>query len=108
MPACVSESIKTGVIVTPAVEQKKKGSKRPRKTNKEIKEEESVEDTGAKTEAGLVVAKAVRQMLKSLPNPYHVSADFLPELNKKVSEIVVEATQRAGSNNRKTLRATDI
>ena len=87
-----------------------KGTKRPRREKstqtQKIEGEDPPETT--KSEGSLVVAKAVRSMLKVLPTPYHVSADFLPALNAKVTEIIIEATLRAQSNSRKTLRANDI
>jgi hypothetical protein len=56
----------------------------------------------------LVVHKAVRMTLKGLPAPYHVSSDFISALNTRVHELLIDATNRAHSNGRKTLRASDL
>jgi hypothetical protein len=86
-----------------------KGVKRARKEKPSTEEGAETEGTSGKPAEGyLVVAKAVRQMLKGLPVPLHLSSDFLPSLNAKVAELIVEATQRATSNSRKTLRASDL
>ena len=104
-------------LTQPPVKRMRKEGKAkasPAPLPKETKEPKGKpEETMETPEAGirenwLVVAKAVRQMLKGLPQPYHVSADFLPALNMKISECILEAAKRAASNNRKTLRASDI
>jgi hypothetical protein len=56
----------------------------------------------------LVVHKAVRMTLKSMPTPYHVSADFMSALNTRVHELLMDATNRAAANGRKTLRSSDL
>lgn len=56
----------------------------------------------------LVVHKAVRMTLKGLPTPYHVSSDFISALNTRVHELLIDATNRAHANGRKTLRASDL
>lgn len=56
----------------------------------------------------LVVAKAVRTMLKNASTPMHCGSDALPALNAHVNSIIQEAMTRSLSNGRKTLKACDF
>lgn len=56
----------------------------------------------------LIVAKAVRSILKGHTTPMNMSADALPALNSKVSEIIYDAIGRAVANGRKTLKNSDF
>jgi len=58
--------------------------------------------------SALVVAKAVRTLLKNHPTPMHCGGDALPALNSKVSDIIFEAMGRALANGRKTLKSSDF
>lgn len=71
-------------------------------------EEADVERPAAETGGALVVAKAVRTLLKSHTTVMHCGADALPALNSKVSEIIFEAIGRALANGRKTLKNCDF
>ena len=65
--------------------------------------EEGEEDSRA-----LVVAKAVRQYLKSNEATMHCGADALTALNAKLTELLRDAMQRAQENGRKTLKGCDF
>jgi hypothetical protein len=69
---------------------------------------EDVEKTSSEISGGLVVAKAVRTLLKNHTTPMHCGSDALPALNSKVSEIIYEAIGRALANGRKTLKNSDF
>ena len=56
--------------------------------------------------AALVVSSKVRAVIKS--KKCMTSSEFLPALNRKVQEIVLEAAARAKANRRSTLRAHDL
>jgi len=56
----------------------------------------------------LVVAKAVRTLLKNHTTPMHCGSDALPALNSKIAEIIYEAIGRALANGRKTLKNSDF
>lgn len=56
----------------------------------------------------LIVAKAVRQLLKSEPTALNLGSDAMPALNTKVTELIYEAIGRALSNGRKTLKKSDF
>lgn len=60
------------------------------------------------TQNYLIVAKSVRTFLKNLPTSCHCGADALPTLNTKVTEMLIEASQRAHSNGRKTIKSSDF
>lgn len=56
----------------------------------------------------LVVAKAVRTLLKNHTTPMHCGSDALPALNAKIVELINEAMGRALANGRKTLKNSDF
>lgn len=75
--------------------------------------EASAEDVceGERKEAmgsSLIVAKAIRVLLKSHSTPIHLGSDALPALNAKVTELIYEAIGRALANGRKTLKNSDF
>ena len=94
-------------------ETKKVGAKRQRKDTPETHGEEVCTETPAEKSEGstqnyLIVAKSVRTFLKNLPTSCHCGADALPTLNQKVTEILIEASQRAHANGRKTIKQSDF
>ena len=56
----------------------------------------------------LIVAKAVRTLLKNHTTPIHLGSDALPALNVKVTELIYEAIGRSLANGRKTLKNSDF
>ena len=66
-------------------------------------EEERKDSSGS-----LIVAKAVRQLLKSEPTAMNLGSDAMPAMNRKVAELIHEAIGRALSNGRKTLKKSDF
>ena len=66
------------------------------------------EKTVGETPGALIVAKAVRTLLKSHTTPIHLGSDALPALNAKVTELIYDAIGRALSNGRKTLKNSDF
>ena len=68
----------------------------------------AVEEGEVAAGSALVVAKAVRTLLKNHPTPMHCGGDALPALNSKVSDIIFEAMGRALANGRKTLKSSDF
>lgn len=58
--------------------------------------------------SSLIVAKAIRVLLKSHSTPIHLGSDALPALNAKVTELIYEAIGRALANGRKTLKNSDF
>jgi len=60
------------------------------------------------TAGSLVVAKAVRTLLKNHTTPIHLGSDALPALNAKVTELIYEAIGRSLANGRKTLKNSDF
>ena len=57
---------------------------------------------------GLVVAKAVRSVLKGMSPPMHCGSDAIPALNSRISELIAQAAERAHKNGRKTIKAIDF
>ena len=53
---------------------------------------------------GIVVKAKVKEQLKAL----NLSADFMPTINKKVNQMVLDAIERAKANQRKTVMARDL
>ena len=87
--------------------------KRARKEQSETLNEETgadapVDKADAGTQHYLIVAKSVRNFLKNLPKSCHCGADALPTLNAKVTEMLIEAAERAHSNARKTIKSSDF
>lgn len=71
--------------------------------------EEAVEgEKTGETPGTLVVAKAVRTLLKNHTTPIHLGSDALPALNAKVTELIYEAVGRCLANGRKTLKNSDF
>jgi len=66
------------------------------------------EKTVGETPGTLVVAKAVRTLLKNQTTPIHLGSDALPALNAKVTELIYEAVGRSLANGRKTLKNSDF
>lgn len=66
------------------------------------------EKTVGETPGALIVAKAVRTLLKNHTTPIHLGSDALPALNAKVTELIYDAIGRALSNGRKTLKNSDF
>ena len=60
------------------------------------------------TSGALIVAKAVRTLLKNHTTPIHLGSDALPALNAKVTEMIYEAIGRSLANGRKTLKNSDF
>jgi len=60
------------------------------------------------TSGSLIVAKAVRTLLKNHTTPIHLGSDALPALNAKVTELIYEAIGRSLANGRKTLKSSDF
>lgn len=52
----------------------------------------------------LIVKSKIKEAVKDLD----VAAEVMPALNKKVEQILKEASERAKANGRKTLQARDI
>lgn len=100
-----------------AVSRSKKKAASPKPADCEAP---AVESEGAAFEAGtcegekkdssgsLIVAKAIRVLLKSHSTPIHLGSDALPALNAKVTELIYEAIGRALANGRKTLKNSDF
>ena len=59
-------------------------------------------------EGSLIVARAVREYLKTLPNPVNCSAEALVTINAKLQCLLMEAACRSHDNRRKTLKASDL
>ena len=59
-------------------------------------------------EPKLVVAKAVRDFLKSLPLPVKCGAEVLSAIDVKLRRVLLEAACRAQENGRKTLKPIDL
>lgn len=53
----------------------------------------------------LIVKNAIKALVKNKSN---VSANFYDALDKKVKELVMEASERAKANGRKTIQARDL
>ena len=66
------------------------------------------EKVAGETSGSLIVAKAVRTLLKNHTTPIHLGSDALPALNAKVTELIYEAIGRALANGRKTLKNSDF
>lgn len=107
-----------GCVMKP-VEAAPKGKKKTPPTAKPMEGEEapqaeaSAEEVceGERKEAmcsSLIVAKAIRVLLKSHSTPIHLGSDALPALNAKVTELIYEAIGRALANGRKTLKNSDF
>jgi histone H3/H4 len=47
-------------------------------------------------------------LLDSKIGPDKISEDFLPELDKKVEQLILKAAERAKENGRKTIMARDV
>ena len=56
----------------------------------------------------LIVAKAVRTLLKSLPIPANCGPKAMSAITAKLKHLVIEAASRAHANGRKTLKAADV
>jgi hypothetical protein len=56
----------------------------------------------------LIIAKAVREYLKGLPNPVNCSAEALAMINTRLQRLLLEAAGRTYDNGRKTLKASDL
>jgi hypothetical protein len=69
---------------------------------------EEAEKVAGETSGTLVVAKAVRTLLKNHTTPIHLGSDALPALNAKVTELIYEAIGRSLANGRKTLKNSDF
>ena len=104
---------------TKAATEAPKGKKKAPPTAKPMEGEEapqaeaSAEEVceGERKEAigsSLIVAKAIRVLLKSHSTPIHLGSDALPALNAKVTELIYEAIGRALANGRKTLKNSDF
>ncbi len=52
--------------------------------------------------------KIVQSKVRAAVKGFRMSPDFFEELDKKVDEMIKEASNRAKANNRKTLRAYDL
>ena len=50
----------------------------------------------------------VKAKIKEVTGNYNVAGDFAEELDKKVEQLVKDATKRAEANNRKTVMAKDL
>ena len=72
-------------------------------SGEDAKEAEKRDSSGS-----LIVAKAIRVLLKSHSTPIHLGSDALPALNAKVTELIYEAIGRALANGRKTLKNSDF
>ena len=59
-------------------------------------------------EPNFLVAKAVRDFLKSLPTPVKCGAEALSALDAKLRRVILEAVSRAQENGRKTLKPIDL
>ena len=66
------------------------------------------EKVAGETSGSLIVAKAVRTLLKNHTTPIHLGSDALPALNAKVTEMIYEAIGRSLANGRKTLKNSDF
>ena len=53
---------------------------------------------------GIIVKSKIKEVVKEL----QVASDVAPELDKKVSELLKKAAERAKANGRKTLLARDL
>lgn len=114
-PAGAEASADPSSAATVSRSKKKAASPKPADS-----EAPAVESEGAAFEAGacegekkdssgsLIVAKAIRVLLKSHSTPIHLGSDALPALNAKVTELIYEAIGRALANGRKTLKNSDF
>jgi len=90
---------------------KAEAPKRPRVSKRPaspVEAGEPAKSQRASEEGSLVVAKAVREYLKGLPNPVNCSAEALAMINTKLQCILLEAAGRSHDNGRKTLTASDL
>ena len=60
------------------------------------------------SESKLVVAKAVRAFVNSLPSPVKCSAGLVSAVDAKLRDVLLEAVSRAQANGRKTLKPADL
>ena len=90
-------------------EADKAGEKASEKPSEAAKEGEKLDGEAPPTKGGmLLVNKAVRDLLKSLPGSFNVGADYIPALNSFLCESIIASAGRAAANGRKTLRASDL
>lgn len=86
-----------------SVDAMPKGKMKEQPAKPEDAEKEEKSDTSM-----IVVAKAVRMLLKNHPMSMHCGSDAIPALNVKVTEIIMMACERARVNGRKTLKSIDF
>ena len=82
---------------------KRRRAKRP----PPVEAEEPVERQPAEN-GTLIIAKAVREYLKSLPNPVNCSTEALAVINIKLRNLLLEAAGRTRDNGRKILKVSDF
>ena len=101
-----------GAAAAPAAQGKKraasKGPEDPSGAAPATEEGVDGEKTLGESAGSLVVAKAVRTLLKNHTTPIHLGSDALPALNAKVTEMIYEAIGRSLANGRKTLKNSDF
>ena len=84
-------------------------AKRPASPAEEVDGKPAKRQRASSEEGGsLIVAKAVREYLKSLPNPVNCSAEALVTINAKLQCLLLEAAGRSHDNGRKTLKESDL
>jgi len=104
-PAAVPRSRKKAVSPQPAAAE----GEAPAADSEGAACEASAGEGEKKDSSGsLIVAKAIRVLLKSHSTPIHLGSDALPALNAKVTEMIYEAIGRALANGRKTLKNSDF
>ena len=92
-----------GAAPAAPVDAMPKGKMKEQPAKAEDAEKEEKSDTSM-----IVVAKAVRMLLKNHPMSMHCGSDAIPALNVKVTEIIMMACERARVNGRKTLKSIDF
>jgi hypothetical protein len=85
-----------------------KGPEEPTGATPATEEVVDGEKVAGETSGSLIVAKAVRTLLKNHTTPIHLGSDALPALNAKVTELIYEAIGRSLANGRKTLKNSDF
>ena len=92
----------------PPAPKAKAPAKRPVSPADEVDGKPAKRRPASSKEGGsLIVAKAVREYLKSLPNPVNCSG-ALVTVNAKLQCLLLEAAGRTHDNGRKTLKASDL
>jgi len=108
MPTPVAEAGATDAAPKGKKRAASKGPEEVGGTNAAMEDVGEGEKMVGESSGSLVVAKAVRTLLKNHTTPIHLGSDALPALNAKVTEMIYEAIGRSLANGRKTLKNSDF